>query len=353
MSLVCRVAIICLGLSSWSHPARGQDAPDPLATLQARETLSDEDTANLRAWITERVATLGGDDAVMAQQAFTELRGALKGTAGFQQSYTTLCIEIIGARYKNMPLVPAARLLTLLNLFDNIRGLDVLLDALGDQRAALRATAVVALRKLQPKIAPNPEAYNRVVAALRDAGKTESAREVLQLIYRALEYSRVQPPPDLKIAATGMLEVLAERAKQFGEKKVRAEGADAVGFKVATTLRTALEGPGQTQYTNILARALHYAVIRYTQGETPLGKVSDKTGGGDEIALRDATELLIRESERQLTELLKPEDAPNVTQKMQAANLTEMVNEMGRWILIFKDKLNLDLPMQNEPPGNG
>lgn len=354
MSFFCRAAVAGIVLAGTTLPVLAQEPANPLAALQAKEALTGEDTAAVRAWIGERVTGVVGQDPAVAQQAFNQLRSEFKGTNAFKEAYVRTCVETLGSAYKKADLVPAARLITVLNLLDDLRTLDVLLESLRDDRAAVRAAAAVALRNLRPKIAANADALGRTIDALRAAGRKEPGREVLQLIYRALDYTNTQPTPNLKTAAGALLDILDERVRQFDTAKVRAEGADAVGLAVAGALRAAMEQADQKRYTIILAKALHYAVTRYTQGDSPLGKVSDKTGGPDEIALRDATELLIKDAEQQLTEILKPDTPPNVTQKMQAANHTEMVNEMNNWAKIFSTELNLDLqPMQDQPPGDG
>lgn len=345
-----RVMVICLSASAFAQEA------DKLTPLRTKDTLTDEDRVVVRDWVAERVRAIATSEGSAGQAAFTQLRDGLAGTSakGFKEACVTATLESVTAAYKSAAAGPAAQLLTLVGLLNEPRSVNLLLEALQDNRTAVRGAAAVGLRNLRPKIAADADTYARVLPALVDAGKKEASRETLQLIYRALSFSDVPSPPNLKTDAAAVLELLEERVKQYAGSAVKAEGAETTGIQVAITLRPALDDAERRRFATILARALHQAVSRYALGEDKaLGRVRDKTGGADQIALRNATEQIIKQSEQQLSEILALTPAPQVSEKMLKANLTDMVNEMNRWVGLLKDKLSLDLPVLNPPTESG
>ena len=346
--IVPLIVAACLGV-----PLNAQEPDSELVALQTKEGLTDEDRAAIRTWIGKRVADIVANDPVGAQQAFASLRGGFNGSRDFKEAYVAGCNGVIGSAYKKAPAIPAARLISVLNLLGDVGSLDVLLEALRDDRTAVRAAAAIGLRVLRPKLAASAEAYSRTLGALRDAGKKEASRETLQLIYQAMRYAGVQPPPNLKPGVAPLLVLLEERVKQYAGQKVRAEGAEAVGLKVGGTLRPAMSDAERRRYAQVAAKLLNYAVTRYVGGEAPLCKVQDKTSSRDTVALRNCTELLIVTAEQQLKEILTPQEAPDVTEKMKRANHTDMVNEMSKWAALLKDALELDLKVQSPPPPPG
>ncbi|MGD8453548.1 MAG: hypothetical protein PVJ57_17175 [Phycisphaerae bacterium] len=345
-----RCALLLAALLAFAGTLRAQEPATTLENLQTRSALTDEDRAALQQWLGQRIANVVGADALVAQGANTQLREAYKGTDAFKEGYVAACLEAVSSAYQKAPPLSAARLLSLVAHFDDLRGLNLFIEALGDDRAAVRATAAIALRRLQPKLAGDAAACGTVLAALKTAGGKESSGETLRLIYAAMNYSGVTPATNLRASAQAILNVLEERAKLYTGSSVRAEGADLAVLCHNETLRGAFDEAERKRYAIVLAKLLHHGVERYATGEMPLGKVRDRSAGPDAIALRNDTELLIRETEEQLVKLLALEQAPQVTEKMLRADRTEMVIELGKWLPIFKDKLGVDLPPLNAPP---
>ena len=333
-----------------------QEQEGPLAAMQTKEALTDDDRAGIRTWIGQQIAGLADKDPLNAQAAFSRLRDSAQGTPAFIEAYVTAAMEAIGSAYRKMDTLPAARLIALLNVFDDRRSADLLLEALKDDRAAVRAAAIIALRTMQPKVAADADLYGRTLAALKEAGKREVSRETLRLIYRAMDYAKVQPAPDRRQAAAALLELLEYRVGKYGEANVPAEGAEVEALTGGKEWRKSLDEAQRKRYALLLAKLLHYGVGRYTGGERPLGQVRDKTDGPDMIALRNATELLIENAEAQLTEMLSPSEPPNVTDAMRRAKKTErahmadIILEMNKWAPTFKEKLDLELAPLNAPP---
>ena len=350
MSLFRCAVVLSLGWVFAAVPLLAQEPDDGLAELRAKTTLTETDRSAIQTWIGQRVVTIVGNDPAGAQQAFAQMRGGGHGTSDFQQVYVTGCIRSIASAYKKVTLVPAARLIAILNVLNDLGSLEVLLEALRDDRTAIRAAAAVALRNLQTKLAGNTELFGRTLNALRDAGQREPSSKTLQLIYRAMDYSGSQAAADTKAGATAVLAVLEERVKQLSGQNARAEGADYVGLQVAGRLRAARDETVRRRYTSLLGRMLQYGVRRYTAGgNDALIRVNSKTGSADLISLRNNIELLIVESEQQLTRILSPDDAPEITDRMKEADGTNMVNEMNRWAALLRGPTGLDLSMQSLP----
>lgn len=349
-----RGAIVLLVLlAGFVGPAAAQSADDGLEAYRAKGSLSDEEQAALRAWVNERIVSVVGPDASAAQQAFVQLRDGFRGSDAFRQAYVAACVDTIGSAVKKADLVAAARLITLFSRFDDIRTLDMLLGALADERAAVRAAAAVALRKLRPKLAANPDAFRQALAALQTAAKKETSAKTLELIYLALDYAGVAAPPDRKQAAAAVLDVLKARAAQAAAGKLPAEGAEARGLAVAWDLRADLDAAARQEYARVVGQFLHYGVRRYASGEHPLSQVRDKTSSPELVRLRNSIELLIDRAEKQLTELLRPEQPPQVTRRMLKAEYVEMVIELNAWAKLLNQKLGLQLPDVQQPPKPG
>lgn len=345
-----RCATLCLALLAAVSSLQAQQPATSLEALQTKDAFTDEDRAALQQWLGQRVANVAGRDPLAAQGAYTQLRDAYTGTDGFKEAYILGCLDTISSAYRKADAIPAARLVSLLARFDDLRCLNFLTEALADDRAAVRATAVIALRRLQPKLAADAAGYGSVLAALKAAGKKESSGETLRLIYAALNYTGVQTAPNLKLSAQAVLELLEDRAKLYTGDIVRAEGADLAALRGNEALRNAFDEAERQRYATILAKLLHHGVKRYATGEMPLGKIRDRSSGPDAIALRNDTELLITNSEEQLRQLLALEEAPDISEPLLRADRTNMVIEMNKWIPVIKEKLNLELPALNAPP---
>jgi hypothetical protein len=344
-------------------PLVAQEAAEPegvIEQLQGRGVLADEDTAALRAWVEEQVQAATGSDPVLGAAAVKALRESYKGTPAFQQAYVTACTQVIGTAYTRAKRDAAARLIAVLGTLDALPTSSVLLEALGDQRVPVRAAAAIGLRILQDKLAgAGGNAFTESLAALRDAGKREESPVVLQLIYRAMDYTGSSPDP--KANANALLELLEVRGSQYGGREVKAEAADSVGLKLALRLSGQFDEDGRRRLAVATARMLHYAVQRYA-GE--LYKIDDKESSPVQIALRNRIELFIQLSEELLSKLTEPpagEDFVPVTVEMQdrvqEEKATYMKIAMNGWATILRERFQLDLsvdvtetePVDEEP----
>ena len=198
-------------------------------------------------------------------------------------------------------------------------------------------------------MAADATGYGAVLNGLRDAGKKETSRETLQLIYRSLVYVDV-PGADLKADVAAMLDLLEARAQQVVGDTVPAEGADHVGVQLAGELRKSMDDIEKKRYTVILAKLLHYGVRAYTGRTPPLADVRDKISGADAVALRNSIEVLIEKAEQQLKEILAPAKPPQVAVQMKAGKRAEMVVEMNEWAKVLKESAGVDLEELTAPP---
>jgi hypothetical protein len=336
-------------------PLAAQDAPeqqDVIAQLQGKGALTDEDMTALRNWVGQRVQMVSTGSRTDSGLAAKDLRESYKGTPAYQQAYVTVCAEVIGAAYKQAKRDAAARLIAVLNTLNALPTYTVLIEALGDQRVPVRAAAAIGLRNLQPKLAgTGGNAFTETTAALREAGKREESHEVLQLIYRALDYGGSSPDP--KASAAALLELLEARGAQYGARNVKAEGADSVGLESARRLAGQLDEGERRRLAITAAKMLHYGVARYT-GE--LYKIDDKTSSPVQVALRDRIELLIRAAEELLSELTQPpqtEGFQTVTAEMQDREqkdkATYMKIAMNAWATVLRERFQLDLQVDVTP----
>ncbi len=345
--LVEAVLLIAAVQTGWTQ----QPADDPIAALAAKDALADEDREALRAWIAERVTAVAAGDAAGGQQAFEQLRKGMRGTRNYQDAFAVSAVEAIGPAYKRANLVAAARLITLLGDIGEPRAVDLLLEALRDDRPAVRAAAAVALRKLEPRIASDAEALRRMVTALREAGIGETATNTLELIYRALALPEAVAAPDRREAAHALIAILEERLNGLAAGRPRAEGADHVALQTLRPLATGLEEEARRRYMLVLGRLLHHGVDRYVNGDPQLFKVREKTSSPELVEMRNSMELLITEAERQLVELLglSAAEAPKVRLAMEKARYVDMSIEMNAWKERLKTRLGLELETVEQP----
>jgi hypothetical protein len=349
---VIRSALVCLALTACvAVPLAAQEPEDKLAALRTKDSLAEEDKAEVRRVVDGLVADVVGTEAAAAQRAYAQLRDGAKGTRDFSDTFVQAYLAAVGPTYKKAPAATAARLLTVLAILNDARSISMLVEALQDDRASVRAAAAIALRTLRPKVAADAAAYGSVLNGLRDAGKKETSRETLQLVYRSLTYADV-PGADLKTDVAAMLDLLEARAQQVAGDTVPAEGADHVGVQLAGELRKSMDENDRKRYTVVLARLLHYGVRAYTGRTPPLADVRDKTSGADAVLLRNSIEALIADAELQLKEIVAPPKPPQVTVEMKGGKdrRSNMVVEMNKWSTVLKETAGVDLAELTAPP---
>jgi hypothetical protein len=300
------------------RPAFAQETPptpppaaaaDPIAALKTKAALSEDERRQLNEWIAARIAVVSSaqpQDATIhqAQQAVRELRDATAGASqGFRETFVAGYADAVRQKLGSMSLSGAAQLMALLASLDEATTAPIMHEALRDQRTAVRAAGATGLRKLRPKIAViGGDVFTQTVNALREAGRRETAPTVLQAIYEALDYAEVVPsPPDPRALTAALLEVLDARSKLYEGNPIVAEGAELAGLRGLDRLRNNMSDDDKRRYTLMLARMLRHCVLRYY---SELHQVRDRTSNPTLVELRNTTELMIQEIEKQLAQLL-------------------------------------------------
>ena len=318
--------------------------PDPdLTAVRAKPELGDEDRALIRAYLTRRIEVLRGKDDTAAQTAATELRTAYDGSDGFKKAYAAVCAEVAGAAIKKLELAPATRLMTVLNTLQSAETLPALLEGLRDDRVGVRTAAALGLRSLRDKLAAaGKDVYSRALTSLKEVGRQERARETLKAIYAAMNYAELSAGADAKATALAVLELLEERAKQYGGGELRAAGADDAGLRIMKAVAGTLEEAERKRLMIVTGTMLLHAVQRYSTGAAKLAAVHDRDGARDQIELRNAMERLILVGEELLTVLLKPEKSPDVTDPLRKLNTADLRVEWQKWVGLLEKAVGQD-----------
>lgn len=349
------LGLVAVGIAQQPAAAPAQDV---LNTLRAKNALSEEDRGTLRAWLSERMGVVNSDNPAGAAAAMSELRGApAAGTPAFREAFVGLLTELTRESYKSARLEAAARLVSLLAALNEPATYGLLIEALKDDRAAVRTAAAVGLRNLRVKLAVlGGNAVSETMAALRAAGRREPSAPALRAIYQALNYADTVPPipnpPDVRANLAALLEILETRAAQHAARKVTAETADLAGLRALEPLRKSLNDEERRRYIAVLATMLRYYVIAYT-GE--LYRVKDKFSSPQAIERRNHAELLIEEAEAQLAALLglARDRAPSITEAMKNikddADRVKMKVEMNKWSDLLQKAIGQRFSLDEEP----
>ena len=352
MRFINRLSLVLIVTASvMTGPLVAQETPpqqNVITLLQGKGVLADEDNTALRAWIQQRVGAVAAENAVGTSTAIKELRESYQGTPAFQDSYATLCTEIIGGAYKQAPRSAATRLIAVLNTLLDARTSSVLIAALADERVPVRAAAAIGLRKLHAKlVAAGGTAYADSIRALRDAGKRESSVVVLKLLYAAMDFSG---SPDAKADTAALLDLLESRSEQYASRTVKGAAGDSPGLVLAEKLSTQLDELGQRRLAIATAKMLHYAVIRYA---TEFNKTDDKTSSPLQIALRNRFELFIETAETLLAKLTAPPTTKDFcyhhhrnADPPQEERAIQMRIAMAAWATALKERFQLELQVE-------
>ncbi len=332
--------------------------PDPdLTAVRAKAELGDDDRGLIRAYLTRRIEVLRGKDEAAAQTAASELRTAYDGSEGFKKAYAAVCAEVAGAALKKLELAPATRLMTVVNTLASVEALPALLEGLRDDRVGVRTAAALGLRSLRDKLAAaGKDVYQRALTALKEAGRQERARETLKALYAAMNYAELSAGADAKATGTAVLELLEERARQYGPGELHAAGADDAGLRIMKAVAGALDDAERKRLTIVTGTMLKHAVQQYSTGAAKLAAVRDRDGARDQIELRNALERLILAGEDLLTVLLKPEKAPNVTDPLRKLNTADLRVEWQKWVSLLEKTVGQDFSITesagDEAPGD-
>lgn len=328
--------------------AAAQETAPPagsIEALQSKGIFAEEDNAALRNWIGQRIQLLGSSNSAAANTAFNELRGSRVGTPAFLQAYTTACVQAVGTGYGSAEQQVATRMLVLLDSFKEMDAFTVFVQALGDARVPVRATAAIGLRNLQAKIAgAGGNAFGEAISALREAGKKEESAVVLKLIYEAMNFERV---PDGRVLLDAVTNLLISRGDQYGERKVKAVGADQVGLALAERLAAQLDEDSRRRLAIACAKMLQYGVWLYT---TELHKVDEKAESSVQKHLRNRMELFIDAAESLLRATMRIPDGPEVSKAMQSSIQAEksvnMKIELNKWAELIQQNYQVDIHLE-------
>jgi len=344
-----------------ANAQEAQPPADPLTALQQKQTLTDEDTAALRQWIEERLGLMAGNEPVQAQKALAELRTKYSGTPAFKSTFARICVELIAPAYRGAGNAQAAMMLILLGQLDDPAARPIFIEALKDERVAVRTVAAVGLRALRPRlVAAGGTTVEETLSALAATGAKETSKVTLESIYRAMNFQELPTTPDARLLINSLLTLLEARAAEYEAGRVHAEGAEAVGLRILPSLVSRLEQADRDRLIRILAPMLKYSVTRYVTGDQPLYAVHDRRSSRSLVELRNDTELTIEAAESLLKELLNPQQAPAISDKMKTGGEktpTEVKIEMNKWADLLATPTGKDYHMEAEavdlaPPGD-
>lgn len=338
----CATILTMTAMLSASAAAQQNPPATPnIQALQGKTVIDDADNTVIRGWVTDRANALTHG----SRTAIGDLLRTNAGTPDFRQAYVAGCIQVLGSAYKNADQRAAAQMLTALGAFKEPAAYRVFVEALGDQRVSVRAAAARGLRILRKSIPQaGAAAFGEVLSALRDAGKKESAPVVLKLIFQAMNFREVLPnPPDPKLNAAAILDVLAARARQYADGSVKAVAADTPGLAAAAAVLAQYQDADRNRLIAATATMMRFALNRYAD---ELHKVEDKKSGPLLIAQRNQIELLIRQGETLLTALLSPgAGRPDVFKQIGENKITEMKNQWAEWVKLLQAAVNTDFSL--------
>jgi hypothetical protein len=349
-----RCLVVPLLLAGLAAAVRAQEPAVDLTATRAKTELTDEDRGLIRTFVNQRVGLVAGADAAPARRAGDELRSAFDGSDAFKREYATACLETIAANYKKADLIPATRLLVVVDTFNLVEAHNLLLDALGDERVGVRAAAAAGLRNLRAKlVAAGRDVFLKVLDGLKEAGKREKSRDTLKTIYAAMNYFELPSAPDTKANVGALLELLEARARQYAAGKPAAIGADDTGLRLAQVALKSMDDAERQRLTVAVATMTRSAIERYTSPATSLWEVPDKDPSRELVELRNALERLVLVGEELLVTLVKPDKPPAVGENMRKLNIDEMKDEwQKKWVPLLQKAVNQDFTLK-EPAEEG
>lgn len=333
---------------------------DPLANLRVLNDLNQEQRAQVRQFIEQRVTDLVGGDATAARAATQALRDAYTGTDVFRQAYAEAAVDVLGSAASKAELVPATRLLALLGSLRAPAARGRLLEALQDERVGVRAAGAIGLRGLHASIVQaGGDTYGNVLSALRDAGRKEKSREALRAIYTALDFTDVTGAPPQPMAGA-LLDLLDARSAAYKERQeIKALGADDAGLTLARALGNVFNDEGRKRLATCTAYMVRSALEQYTSPQLDMTTVRDDAGS-DTVSTRNALERLVVVGEPLLASLLNVERPPTVLESMRKLDKAAMKLQWQEWNKILTDKLGQDFtlvvpeePAATQPGGGG
>lgn len=310
-----------------------------LRAIQEKGTLTDDDRALVRRTIDRHIGELTSDGG---SATLSQLREEARGSNAYHEAYVAALLDSTNAAYKTAKLTPATQLIALIGSLNEASAQRLLIEAVTDKRPAVRTAAAVGLRNLHAKLVQQGgSAVSDTLSALKEAAKAESSAVTLKAIFAAMNFADAGAGVDTKANAAALLDVLEDRAtRQYTAGNVRAEGADIVAINAINAFKSALVEADRERWLIALGKILSRSVMTYANELAD----SKENLSGASAERRHAYEQLISETEKLLTEQLKPKSAPTVSKVMQASEgtskATDMKNQMREWAKLLEEKYN-------------
>lgn len=273
---------------------------DILTLKNKSDALSNAERSAVTDWVRTQTQVISGADQAAGRAALRELRSILRdATPSFEQALRPAVSQELGRAIPAAPPLAAMQLTGVLGDLGNAEALPALLNALQATEPSVRAAAAGSLFRLQAAlVATGENSVSQAVQALEAAGRTETNPSVLMAIYRAMDYTRVQNPPNIDAIAAAVLRVLQARGQQASQGQLSGSGADGVGLEVFTRLRPNEAANEQQVLLSALYHLLHEAAVRYTSD----GSLRNPKGRGL-VQVRDRLEHFMLQTELKLIEL--------------------------------------------------
>lgn len=249
MRIACIAAVLAFAALASAQQA---GSPDVAATLRSKDLLSDQDKAQLRQWILDRVSGL--EQAAKANDLkamFTIKRNmveaaaasaAAPATAGFRTAYGEISAPIfqpyfgIGEDARASDPRVALYLAQVLGSLKQINTLDVMLAALGSKYPAVRFVAAKDMRDLRSEIAAAmANQLARIITAVQQAGAKEGDAPTAKMLYEAVDF-RAQVPASAPQVIEAMLTMLQGRSQFYRNDLVTNFYPDAYAMNILQTI---------------------------------------------------------------------------------------------------------------------
>ncbi len=324
--------------------AQAQQKPaDPLAALRDKTSLSADDRAALERWISGRLDLFVGHDRGAAGQ----LRSAARGSDAFRKAYVEVLAGQIRQRVAKADPPAAARMIALLVAVSHAArstdAVETLLELLQDNRPAVRASAIVALRSLRDAIRDaGGQLADRVLSALRDAGPQVRGYAPLRRLYEAMDLAGDDARRQRAVAAA-VAQVLEQRARLYSGSSVPGEGAEVAAFAILQRLAGRLDDATRKGVLAATGTILRHAVGRYAR------ELIDVSDDDSRVAVqaRNRVEALILAGHELLAALLQPSDVPPLPEALQKQRNADVIRrQWNRWAALLKAATGQDVSLK-------
>lgn len=335
-----------VGLVLCVTAASGQQ--DPLAALQQKATLTDNDRAALEQSLRQKVAATVREQGPAAGDLLRQLRRIpADATDAYREAYIASCIAAIDSAVSKAPEAAAARLLTVLYEFDDVATAEVYLKAVSDQRDPVRLCGAAGLRRLGAKLAAQGvDRVRPMLNALRDAGGEAQSVAVLDTIYRAMDLGNALPA-DAKVDLLAIIDLLETRSERYAAGQVRGEGIDGIGLAIVTRRLQRLNDTEKQRLMKATARMLRHTVAHYANDAALRAA---ETFSLQQV--RNRIERFIEQAEQTLVQLgAGGASPPSITDAMQGeGDAVDMKISMNRWAELLEERTGEDYRLSESEP---